>query len=287
MRGPINWQTLAQIWWDSRSIVCFLTLHFHHFGPPPTDCNLKPIRHKSSSFQSCKASLLWRGDARAALCAALALEFQVWNHLRLMSVFFFRTRTDYGVAGYAEPEETENLMALILTEGFRTNADALAGVERLAVMIPDSAFLEKPADEPMHFPGQRQDLSSELFKWQSHCQLYRWAHSDMVLGLCQRLEEKLRSALLPGRHSCVGHPLGWVDKDFQGRIVDPKSYWWWFWVAGFNDGSLCHSWCLRQCPWCGLDKQRWGGCLILDHVCLAKLRNHNGEHEDTSCPQCV
>ena len=52
-------------------------------------------------------------------------------------------------------------MGLILTEGFRTNSEMLAGVERLAVMVPDSAFLESPADEPVEFPG----LSPALILW--------------------------------------------------------------------------------------------------------------------------
>ena len=66
-------------------------------------------------------------------------------------------RTDYGVAGYCEPEETENLVGLILSEGFRTNSETMAGVERLAVMMPDSSFLEGPKDD-LTFPGYSLEL---------------------------------------------------------------------------------------------------------------------------------
>ena len=69
------------------------------------------------------------------------------------------SRTDYGVAGYAEPEEMENLMGLILTEGFRTNSEELAGVERLAFVSPDSAFLESEADS-IPFPAHSLGLNS-------------------------------------------------------------------------------------------------------------------------------
>ena len=37
----------------------------------------------------------------------------------------------------------------------------LAGVARLAVMVPGSAFLETPADEPLEFPG----LGPALILW--------------------------------------------------------------------------------------------------------------------------
>ena len=47
-------------------------------------------------------------------------------------------------------------MCLILTEGFRTDSERMAGVERLAVMLPDSAFLDHAADEPLVMPGNDQ-----------------------------------------------------------------------------------------------------------------------------------
>ncbi|CAK9059271.1 FO synthase subunit 1 [Durusdinium trenchii] len=51
-------------------------------------------------------------------------------------------------------------MGLILTEGFRTNAEVLAGVERLAVLLPDSAFLETPQDTLPTLPGKGITLGS-------------------------------------------------------------------------------------------------------------------------------
>ena len=80
------------------------------------------------------------------------------------------SRTDFGIAGYAEPEETLTLIELILTEGFlfdgfdvfavmcfmvcpRLNQQfdvalrflsnsAIPGTERIAVTAPDSAFMD-------------------------------------------------------------------------------------------------------------------------------------------------
>ena len=51
----------------------------------------------------------------------------------------------------------ENLVGLILTEGFRTNSEELAGVERLAVVAP--AFLESEADS-IPFPAHSLGLNS-------------------------------------------------------------------------------------------------------------------------------
>lgn len=64
------------------------------------------------------------------------------------------------MAGYCEPEDMECLVGLILGEGFRTNSDSMAGVERLAVMVPDSAFLESTADDPIVFPEHSQSPSN-------------------------------------------------------------------------------------------------------------------------------
>ena len=83
-------------------------------------------------------------------------------------------RTDYGLPGYMEPDDGEVLLQLILTEGacvalrfvffygvkleivklnssieflrFRTDSN-IPGVEKIAMMKPDSAFLEAPASD--------------------------------------------------------------------------------------------------------------------------------------------
>ena len=68
------------------------------------------------------------------------------------------TRTDYGCPGYAEIEEFGNLCSLILSEGFRTDAN-VPGVERLAVMEPDSAFLDSPPTKLARLRSHSDDLS--------------------------------------------------------------------------------------------------------------------------------
>ncbi|CAK9030600.1 unnamed protein product, partial [Durusdinium trenchii] len=50
-------------------------------------------------------------------------------------------RSDYGLAGHADPEEHLRLCELILTTGFRTDSDLL-GVERLAVFMPTDEWLD-------------------------------------------------------------------------------------------------------------------------------------------------
>ena len=61
-------------------------------------------------------------------------------------------RCDFGLPGLQEPEETERLMELILTETFRADSD-LPGVEKVAVTIPDSSWLEKAYTPLPPLPG--------------------------------------------------------------------------------------------------------------------------------------
>ncbi|CAJ1461739.1 unnamed protein product, partial [Effrenium voratum] len=61
----------------------------------------------------------------------------------LLRPYHLAFRCDFGFAGTIDPDETELLVSLILSEGFRTNPD-LIGVEKLAVVAPDKALLESP-----------------------------------------------------------------------------------------------------------------------------------------------
>lgn len=99
-----------------------------------------------------EAFLLHCAHPGATYCQTVAFELQDRAPPTLFCQFSI-ARTDYGVAGYAEPEECENLMGLILTEGFRTNAEVLAGVGRLAVLVPEYAFLARCGTVGSPSPG--------------------------------------------------------------------------------------------------------------------------------------
>ncbi|CAJ1371839.1 unnamed protein product [Effrenium voratum] len=75
----------------------------------------------------------------------------------LLRPYHLAFRCDFGFAGTIDPDETELLVSLILSEGFRTNPD-LIGVEKLAVVAPDKALLESPYKPLPRLPSAGQAL---------------------------------------------------------------------------------------------------------------------------------
>ncbi len=113
-------------------------------------CLLVPIAFDFGTFLS--------GPAFSILATCLPQQISDFPCSFIKYVVLHASRTDYGCPGYAEIEEFGNLCSLVLSEGFRTDAN-LPGVERLAVMEPDTAFLDSPPTKLPQLGSHGDDLS--------------------------------------------------------------------------------------------------------------------------------
>ena len=107
----------------------------------------------------------------------------------------------------------------------------LAGVARLAVMVPGSAFLETPADEPLEFPGLGpspysldfwRDLQVnestnifilQFFLFQTKVlPVVRWCLASVECGVLHRMATQRDTADLLGRCSHFEHSIGKISR---------------------------------------------------------------------------